>query len=108
MVGQRKRPKQNASSFSVFLCRRICRTGRDDKALLKLPPRSLDMTPLFLWDFIKDEVFVPTLPPDLMELRPRIRYEFAAVKSDMLLRVWTEMDYRLNICRVPKGPILNL
>ena len=28
---------------------------------------------------------------------------FAAVTRDLLMRVWTEMDYRLDICRVTKG-----
>ena len=40
---------------------------------------------------------------DLMKLRERIREAFAAVKRDLLMRVWTEMDYRLDICRVTKG-----
>jgi len=43
------------------------------------------------------------LPRDLMELRERIREAFAAVTRDLLMRVWTEMDSRLDICRVTKG-----
>jgi len=63
------------------------------------------MTPcdFFLWDFVKDRVFVPPLPRDLMELRERIREAFATVTRDLLMPVWTEMDYRLDICRVTKG-----
>ena len=63
------------------------------------------MTPcdFFLWDFVKDRVFVPPLPRDLMELREQIREAFAAVTRDLLMRVWTEMDYCLDICRVTKG-----
>ena len=36
----------------------IRRTGRDDEALLKWPPRSPDMTPrdFFLWDFVKESL----------------------------------------------------
>ena len=80
-------------------------TGCDDEVLLKWPQRSPDMTPcdFFLWGFVKDRVFVPPLPRDLMELRERIREAFAAVTRDLLMRVWTEMDYRLDICRVTKG-----
>ncbi|GFX94368.1 uncharacterized protein TNCV_4294131 [Trichonephila clavipes] len=58
----------------------------------------------FLRGFIKDKVCVPLLPRDLVELRGRIRMEFAAVARDMLVRVWTEMEYHLDICRVPKRP----
>ncbi|GFU75542.1 uncharacterized protein TNCV_2862571 [Trichonephila clavipes] len=38
----------------------IGRTGRDDKMLLKWPPRTPDVTPcdFFLWGFIKDKVFM--------------------------------------------------
>ena len=63
------------------------------------------MTPcdFFLWGFVKDRVFVPPLPRDLTEMRERIREAFAAVTRDLLMRVWTEMDCRLDICRVTKG-----
>ncbi|GFV74499.1 transposable element Tcb2 transposase [Trichonephila clavipes] len=45
----------------------------------------------------------PPLPRNLVELRGRIRNEFAAVTRDMLVRVWTEMEYHLDIYRVTKG-----
>ncbi|GFX54646.1 uncharacterized protein TNCV_793321 [Trichonephila clavipes] len=75
------------------------------KVLLKWPQRSLDMTScdFFLGGFIKDKVFVSQLPRDLVELRRWIKNEFAAVTRDKLIRVWTEMEYRLDICRVKKG-----
>ena len=40
----------------------IGRTGRDDEALMKWPPRSPDMTPcdFFLWGFVKDSL-CPTI-----------------------------------------------
>jgi len=51
------------------------RTGQEDDALMRCPPRSPDLTPydLFLWEFVKDTVFVP--PP----------------------RAWNEMDYRIDV-----------
>ena len=39
----------------------------------------------FLWVFVKDRVFVPPLPRDLMELREQIREAFAAVTRDLLM-----------------------
>ncbi|GFX78647.1 uncharacterized protein TNCV_30871 [Trichonephila clavipes] len=57
----------------------------------------------FLWGFIKDKVFVPSLPRDLVELRDRIRNEFAVVTRVMLVRICAEMEYRLEICRITKG-----
>ncbi|GFS78664.1 uncharacterized protein TNCV_3148481 [Trichonephila clavipes] len=50
-----------------------------------------------------DIVFVPLLLRDLVELRGRIRNEFAAVTKVMLMRVWTEMEYGLDICLVTKA-----
>ncbi|PRD36597.1 UNVERIFIED_CONTAM: hypothetical protein NCL1_08188 [Trichonephila clavipes] len=44
-----------------------------------------------------------SLPRDLVELRGRIRNEFGAVTRDMLVRVWAEIEYRQDICRVTKG-----
>jgi len=56
------------------------------------------------WKFyIKDRVFVPPLPVSLSELKQRITTAVASVDEDMLRSVWTELDYRTDICRVTKG-----
>ncbi|GFY74577.1 uncharacterized protein TNIN_376761 [Trichonephila inaurata madagascariensis] len=62
----------------------IGQSGRDVKV-------SPDMTlcDIFLWGFMKDKVFVPPLPLDLVELRGWIRNEFAVVTREMSVRVWT-------------------
>ena len=52
--------------------------------------------------YIKDRVFVPPLPVSLNELKQRITTAAARVDKDMLRSVWTELDYRINICRVTK------
>jgi hypothetical protein len=45
------------------------------------PPRSPDLTPMdfFLWGFVKDKVFVPPLPANVVELRTRITAATASV-----------------------------
>ena len=45
----------------------ITRTGKEDDALMRWPPRSPDLTPcdFFFWGFVKDTVFVPPLPANL-------------------------------------------
>ena len=62
----------------------IGRQGVDDLALFSWPPWSPDLTPcdFFLWGFIKDTVYVPSLPQNL-ELENRIR----TVTVSMLSRV---------------------
>jgi len=79
--------------------RRIGRTGKEDDALMRWPPRSPDLTPcdFFFWGFVKDTVFVPPLPANL--------HIFATV-SPLLWpwsTVWNEMDYRIDVCHIIKG-----
>jgi hypothetical protein len=66
---------------------------------------ALDLTPcdFFLWGYVKDVVYVPPLPNDLQELRQRIIAAVTTINRDMLERVWTEMDYRIDVCRVTRG-----
>jgi len=46
---------------------------------------------------------VPPLPANLQDLRNRITAAVALVDRDMLTRVWNEMDYRIDVCRITKG-----
>ena len=52
---------------------------------------------------VEDRVFVPSLPVSLNELKQRITTAVARVDDYMLRSVWTELDYRIDICRVTKG-----
>jgi hypothetical protein len=53
--------------------------------------------------YVKDRVYVPPLPRDLPELRLRILDAVATIDVHMLERVWQELDYRTDVCRVTKG-----
>jgi hypothetical protein len=46
---------------------------------------------------------VPPLPADLKDLRNRITAAVALVNRDMLTRMFDEMDYRIDVCRISKG-----
>ena len=49
------------------------------------------------------KVFIPPLPCDLADLKARI---IAAVKNidiPMLTRVWQELEFRIDACRVTRG-----
>ena len=70
-----------------------------------MAPRSPDITPchFFLWGYVKDQVFVPPLPHDLADLNARI---IAAVKNidvPVLMRVWQELEYHIDVCHVTHG-----
>jgi len=51
---------------------------------------------------VEDGVFVPPLPVSLNELKQRITTAVASVDEDMIRSVWTELDYRIDICLCDK------
>ena len=68
---------------------------------------SPDATPcdFFLWGYVKDQVYVPTLPASIPELKVRIRTATETITADMLQTVWNELDYHVDvwcICKVTK------
>jgi hypothetical protein len=83
----------------------IGRVGADDVPLFAWPLRSPDLMPcdFFLWGYVKDHVYVPPLPTTLEELRERIRTAVTTIDRGQLQNVWTELDYRLDVCRVTNG-----
>ena len=48
-------------------------------------------------------VNVPPLPENVNELKQRIAIALEKVTQDMLHRVWEELDYELDVCRVTGG-----
>jgi len=74
-------------------------------ALQFWPPRSPDLTScdFFLWGFIKEAVYVPSLPTTLDDLKNRITTAVNSVTQDILLRVWNEFSYRLDATRAAGG-----
>lgn len=83
----------------------IGRASEEDQQLLLWPPRSPDLTPcdFFLWGYVKDKVFTPPMPNDIAELKDRIIIAVNSIERDMLGRVWQELDFRVDVCRVTKG-----
>ena len=70
-----------------------------------MPPRSPDATPFdfFLWGYVKDQVYVPPLLTSILELKVGIRTAIETITADTLQTVWSELDYRVDICRITKG-----
>ena len=70
-----------------------------------LLPRSPDATPcdLFVWGYVKVQVYVPPLPASIPELKVRIRTAIQTITAEMLHTVWNELDYRVDVCRISKG-----
>jgi hypothetical protein len=54
------------------------------------------------WGFVKDTVFVHPLPANLQDLRNRITAAVAWIDRNTLTRVWNDMDYRIDVCRITK------
>ena len=49
------------------------------------------------------EVYVPSLPASIPELKVRIRTAIETITADMLQTVWNELDYRVDVCRITNG-----
>jgi hypothetical protein len=69
------------------------------------PHEHPDLTPCdyFLWGYVKDKVFVPPQPVSISDLKTRIGAAMVTITPDLLIRVWQELDYRLDVCHVTKG-----
>jgi len=48
-------------------------------------------------------VFVPPQPVSIPDLKNRITTAVETITPDLPSRVWQELDYRLDVCRVTKG-----
>jgi len=47
-------------------------------------------------------VFVPPQPVSIPNLKNRIAAAVETITPDLLSRVWQELEYRLDVCRVTK------
>jgi hypothetical protein len=52
---------------------------------------------------VKYKVFVPPQPVSIPDLKNRIEGAAATITPDLLISVWQELDYRLDVYRVTKG-----
>ena len=55
-----------------------------------------------MWGDVIDKVFVPPLPTCLEERRAWITEAVATIDVDMIHRIWEEIAYRWDICRVTR------
>jgi hypothetical protein len=52
---------------------------------------------------VKAKIFVPPQPVSIPDLKNRITVAVETITPDLLIRVWQELDYRLDVCCVTKG-----
>jgi len=59
-----------------------------------------DETPydFFLWGYVKDQAYIPSVPASIPELKVRIRTANETITADMR----NELDYRVYVCRITK------
>lgn len=96
------RPEETLADETLQAAARSGHNGRwqgKAQTILIWPPRSPDMTPcdFFLWGDVKGMVYVPLLSTHPEELKQRITTALEIAAQDMLLRVWEELDYRLDV-----------
>jgi hypothetical protein len=61
-----------------------------------------------LWDFVKDNVYLPPMPTTLYELKTRIRETYANIDQEILHNVWQEVEYRFDVARASRGANIEL
>ena len=90
---------------TVLPGRWIGRASGNDQPQTLWPPRSPDIAPcnFFVWGNVKDRVFVPLLPRELADLKTRIIAAVTNIDAPMLMRVWQELEYRIEVYRVTRG-----
>ncbi|GBN79886.1 hypothetical protein AVEN_170203-1 [Araneus ventricosus] len=78
-------------------------------AVMAWPPRFLDITPLdfCLWVYVKQHMYSERIN-NIIHLEQRITNVIHSVTSDILARVWEELDYRLDVCRATNGTHIQL
>jgi hypothetical protein len=54
----------------------------------------------FLCGYVKDKVFVPPQPLSVPDFKNRITAAVENITPDLPIRVWQELNYCLNVCRV--------
>jgi hypothetical protein len=57
---------------------------------------------LFILGSAKDNVYIPPMPVDLQELCDRIVNAIALVHVTFLGKLWDELEYRLDVCRITR------
>ena len=55
-----------------------------------------------IWGYVKNLVFVTQLPRDLADLKARIIAAVKNIDAPMSTRVWQELEYRIDVCRVTR------
>ncbi|KAJ4435834.1 hypothetical protein ANN_18453 [Periplaneta americana] len=68
------------------------------------PVHRISQCDFFLWGFVKDSVYIPSLLATLAELRRRTNTAIRNVTYDMSERVWQEWDHRLTSAVLHVGP----
>jgi hypothetical protein len=48
-------------------------------------------------------MYIPPLPRDLADLKAPIIAAVKNIDAPMLTRVWQELEYRIDMCRVTRG-----
>jgi hypothetical protein len=56
-----------------------------------------------LCGYVKDRVLVPSLTRDIADLKARDIAAVENIDAPMLTRVWQELEYRIDVCRVTRG-----
>jgi hypothetical protein len=87
-------PTHSHYEMTTFLNRQLPKRWIGRRGPTFWPPRRPDLTLLefFLWGFVKDEVYLPSMLINLNNLKDRIRTAIAKIDQPLLQNVWHEVE----------------
>jgi len=98
-----------SARFSTSTCQTDGLAGLDKMARCSASGHRDHRTwPFVTCVYVKDRFYVPPLPATGDELQERITATVKSVTPDMLQRVWSEIDYLTDVCRVTIGGTLRV
>jgi hypothetical protein len=56
-----------------------------------------------IWGFVKDKVYVPPMLHNVQQVKERIRTTYALEDEEFLAKVWQEVEFQWDVCRMTSG-----
>ncbi|GBO36763.1 hypothetical protein AVEN_112134-1 [Araneus ventricosus] len=93
-------PQRYGNIVREFLDTTFPQRWTGEGAVMAWPPRSPDITPLdfYLWGYVKQHVYNERIN-GINHLKQRITDVIHSVTTDVLTRVWEELNHHLDVCR---------
>jgi hypothetical protein len=103
-------PPRIHNDVTAFLSRQLPerQIGRGGSAPWLRQSPSLTPLNFFLWDFVKDKVYIPPVPVTLNSVKKRIQTAIEKTNQPLMQNFRHEVGYYLDVCRATNGTHIEL